>query len=79
MTFPPPSECRIVKVSWEDIVSVSNWNDDEDIGTRTCLTIGWLLEESETRIVLATSYDYEEERWADFTVLPKIGPSVEGV
>lgn len=79
MTFPPPGTTRPVKVLWEDVQDVDNWNDDQPVQSVSMATWGMLLEETETRIVLASSYDYSNDQWANFTVIPKMVPVVEDV
>ena len=74
-----PDNSTHVVVTWRDIRTISSWSEEEDIRCcRKLKSTGWLLyegpdpQEPEYEIlVIATVYDYEEERWADITVFPK--------
>ncbi len=74
-----PSTCPRVVVTWRDIRDVSSWDAEEDVRcARNLQTTGWLLydgpDEGEPEyevVVIAKTYDFEEARWADFTVFPK--------
>ena len=66
-----PKTAPIVLVDWADITTISNWNSIDEVTDTDLLSVGFLLEESPQRIVIASSYDYSEDRWADFTVFPK--------
>ena len=74
-----PKNCLRVKVTWRDIRDVSSWTEDEEV--RCCRHLestGWLLHDGADPgdpgyeiLVIAATYDWEDERWADFTVFPK--------
>lgn len=74
-----PETCPQVIVTWRDIREISSWSEEEEIRCcRKLQTIGWLLYEGSDPgepecgiLIIAKTYDYEEERWADFTVFPK--------
>lgn len=78
-TDKTPANTVHVVVSWRDIRDVSNWDEDGEVRcSRNLQTIGWLLYEGPDPaepdydiLVIAKTYDYDEERWADFTVFPK--------
>jgi hypothetical protein len=78
-----PDNSAMVGFRWRDIRSTDHWNDDS--GTirpaRHICSAGYIVydgtdpgEPTCDIIVLANHYDYEEERWAEFTVFPKTVP-----
>lgn len=72
-----PKDCPLVTIEWEDITHFSAWNEQEDdIGTTSIVTAGWLLDEDDKQIVIAGSYDYDSEQWADYHAFPKIPATV---
>jgi hypothetical protein len=72
-----PSEVKKVTVEWQDIRSISAWNEDEeDFTPLTAVCIGWILFDCETHLVIASSYDYDNEQWADYHIMPKTPPQV---
>ena len=64
-------EPPIVVVYWKDITAVSSWNDDEEPYMATFYTVGWLMEDEEGQVVIASSWDEIEGEWAEFNVFPK--------
>jgi hypothetical protein len=68
-----------VIIHWEDIVGVDNWNDSETVQPVECVTLGWLLEDSATMIVVASTYNYRDNEWATMHAFPKTDPRVEVV
>lgn len=74
-----PKKCPVVVVEWEDITHFSAWNETEDdITTTSIVTLGWLLEENDKHVVIASTYDSDSEMWADYHAFPKI-PAVVNV
>ena len=72
-----PKDCHVVVVEWEDITHFSAWNESEDdITTTTISTLGWLLEENDKHVVVASTYDHDSEQWADYHAFPKIPATV---
>ena len=71
-----PADVDVVVVDWADIVRVENWNDDEEVDFIEAACVGWLLEDSPKRIVLASSYNYDTDTWADYHIFPKQAPTV---
>jgi hypothetical protein len=75
-----PSTCPRVVIAWRDIRDVSSWDDDEEIRcARNLQTTGWLVYEGPDEgepdseiVVIAKTYDFEEGKWADFTIFPRI-------
>jgi hypothetical protein len=76
-----PKNAQRAIVSWRDIREIGAWDDDtEEIRpARRLETIGWLLyegpdpfEPDSDVLVLAKTYDWEEQRWADYTAFPKV-------
>lgn len=72
-----PDNTPIVKVLWFDIVSVDNWNEDENAEIATITTIGWLLENNPKWVKVAGSYSWDDGSWSSQTVFPKGEPDVE--
>ena len=72
-----PENTPIVRVNWSDIVTVDNWGeDDETVQPIESLTIGYLLEDTPTMVVVAASYDYRAERWGTKHAFPKTPPEI---
>lgn len=74
-----PLNTRPVLVRWEDIVAADNWNEDDILQPIEVVTLGWLLEDSPTQMVIASTYNYKEEQWATLHALPKVMPTVEDI
>ena len=75
-TEKTPENTPVVKIEWEDFQSVENWNDDEDAETYGCVSVGWLLENTEKHYLLARDYSYDDERWSGLFAMPKLPPVV---
>ena len=72
-----PGNTPIVKVQWQDIMFLDNWGDeDETVQPVESATVGYLLEDSPTLVVIASSYDYRAERWASIHAFPKSPPEI---
>lgn len=72
-----PETARLVVVAWEDIVQYQDWNEwSESHDTLTVKTVGWLIEETPRKIVVAGSYNYADEQWADLHAFPKMPPEL---
>lgn len=75
-----PENSQVVGINWTDIQYVDNWNEDAEVApARYLFTIGYLLYEgpdpkdSKRDItVIAGTYDYDNSKWADFTVFPSV-------
>ena len=75
-----PNTAKLVRVNWHDYISVSNWNDeDDDIRPPAISSIGYLIEETPTEIIVATSYNWDDDRWSDFTAFPKTPPEIQEI
>lgn len=62
---------KSVHVTWIDATSDDEWTDKDEwtnIHPHTIETLGWLVEETDTHIIICTSYDEERNaiagRWA---------------
>jgi len=75
-----PENTPLIAVNWRDIRAVSRWDDDEEEvrPARKLITAGFLLyegpdpEELEADIlVIAETWDGEEEGWYGITCFPK--------
>ena len=73
-----PTNTPIVVVSWSDILFDDSWGDDdgEPVQPVESATVGYLLEDSPTVTVVASSYDYRSERWASIHAFPKALPEI---
>lgn len=63
-----------VVVVWFDAVSYDEWEeieDAKDLELHTIKTLGFLVHEDETRIIIATSWDVEREAVAGKWAIPK--------
>ena len=74
-----PQNTALVIVAWLDIVKGDNYNEDEDVQTVEVSTAGWLLADNPKEVVIAGSYVWREERWADQHAFPKAEPEIEVV
>ena len=74
-----PQNAQRVVVAWRDIHEISAWNDDDTtVGPVHLDTIGWMVyegpdpdEPESSLVVIAKTYDYNDRRWADYTVFPR--------
>ena len=75
-----PLDCPVVVIQWADIRTADRWNEeDEEVRpARKLTTPGYLLydgidplDPSEEIVVIAGTYDAEEESWHTFTCFPK--------
>lgn len=72
-----PETAKLVRVDWEDIYFADNWGeDDEDVQPVESTTVGYLLEETPTMIVLGSSYDWRAGRWGTVHAISKMEPRV---
>ncbi len=75
-----PHNTPIVTVHWSDIVSEDNWGQDDEVTQPIeCVTVGWLLEETPTMIIVGSSYDFREDRWGSKHAFPKNPPEISTV
>lgn len=72
-----PSTANIVYVEWEDIQSHEDWNEESEANTTCTLkSIGWLIEDDDRKLVIASTYDHENERWANKFAIGKLPPVI---
>lgn len=72
-----PSTAPLVFIEWEDIQAHEDWNEDsEENSTATLKSVGWLIEDSPRKLVIAATYDYENEKWSNKFAIPKLPPTV---
>lgn len=64
-----PDNCRVVVVEWDDITAVESWNEEEMVEATRVHTVGWMLEDSPQRLVIASSW--RSDGWAEFNVFPR--------
>lgn len=73
-----PGNTPIVKVKWQDILFLDNWGEeDESVQPVESATVGYLLEDTPTTIVVASSFDYRNDRWSTIHAFPKSPPEIE--
>ena len=82
-----PENTPLVKFEWKDIRSTDRWNDEEETvrPARRIASAGYIVYEgpdphdpAEDVVILANHYDYEEERWSEFTCFPVTVPRTGG-
>jgi hypothetical protein len=74
---PTPALADLVEIRWSDIVTDDAWGDDEGpLHPVESLTVGYLLEETPTMIVIASSYDFRAETWGTKHSFPKNPPEI---
>lgn len=73
-----PKTAKIVVIEWLDITFFGNWNDRDEPVAAQAVTVGWLLEDTDQQLVIASSYEYQDETWADIHVFPKHPPEILG-
>lgn len=80
-TWPQsPIDTRLVIVDWRDIVEYDDWNSTEgDHSDVTVSTVGWLLEQKPQSITIASTFRYEDSRWAGIHVFPTAPPEIREV
>ena len=73
-----PDNTPIVVIGWSDIVFDDQWeeNPEDAVQPVESVTVGYLLEDSATMVVVASSYDYRADRWASIHAFPKRIPDV---
>lgn len=72
-----PTTAQPVFVEWEDIQNHEDWNDESETNSTCSLkSIGFLIEDDDRKIVIAMTYDYENERWANKFAIGKLPPVV---
>ena len=71
-----PNCVRLVRVDWEDIVFMDNWNDDETVQPQESTTVGYLLDETPTMIVIGGSYNWRDATWGTIHAISKAKPRI---
>jgi len=72
-----PDNAPLVFVEWEDIQAHEDWNEDSEADTTCTLkSVGWLIEDGPKKLVIASTYDYENEKWANKFAISKLPPNV---
>ncbi|MCP4897731.1 MAG: hypothetical protein GY906_12230 [bacterium] len=61
----------IVVVHWQDITAVDNWNEEEEPYLAEFRTVGWLCLETDSIVVIASTWDEIEETWREFNSFPR--------
>lgn len=71
-----PKTVPIKEIDWNDITGIENWNEEEDVEDTQITSVGYLLEDSDQRVVIARDYSWSDETWSSFVVFPRGGPEV---
>lgn len=66
-----PNEGLVV-VHWYDITTVANWNEEEEAYAAEFFTVGWLVEEDSTKVVIASTWDPLDQEWREITTFPRM-------
>lgn len=66
-----PETARLVRVDWEDIYFSDNWSDDEAVQPVESTTVGYLIHETPTVVVVAGSYDWRNGQWGTVHAIPR--------
>ena len=76
-----PSNTPIVEIRWEDIYFDDSWDEDSDgmVQPKECITVGYLLEDSPTKVVVGSTYDFNGEKWATIHAIPRVSPEAAAV
>lgn len=63
-----------VYVTWKDACSHDQWTDVEDVDDTVPVieSVGWLLDQSDKRIVMALNYDEHNQQVSCVMVIPKV-------
>lgn len=73
-----PNTAKLVRVDWEDIYFSDNWGEDEDdaVYPKESTTLGYLLKDTPTYIVVGSSYDWQAGQWGTIHAISKQAPDV---
>ena len=73
-----PKTAPLVIIEWRDIAEYTDWGDgnEPDASTVDAVTVGWLLENTETHILIASSYNYSDSKWDGEHIFPKLPPEI---
>lgn len=77
-----PETARLVRVDWEDIYFADNWSegdDENDVQPVESTTVGYLLQETPTMVVIGSSYDWKRGQWGTVHAISKAGPRVADI
>ena len=65
---------KLVSVTWLDAVSCDSWesiSDAQKLNPATMITLGFLLHDDDDKVVIAASYDQDNESVARTYAIPK--------
>lgn len=65
---------KAVLITWYDAVSSDEWTEVSEAKTQelaTVRTLGWLVDEDERRIIVAPSWDVDNDNVATYWTIPK--------
>ena len=69
------AEHRLVKVRWLDTILINRWTSLEDaqaIRPSENISVGWIIEEDESHLTIAASWDIENNNVANCDSFPKV-------
>lgn len=61
---------KLVHVTWQDAASTARWTTERKLALTECQTVGWMVAENGTRIVVAAERN-EAGGWANMTAIPR--------
>ena len=65
-----PDTAPLVRVDWEDIQTTDRWEDDE-VHTAEATSVGYLVSETPSEVVLAGAYSWQDGQWGWLKALPR--------
>ena len=72
-----PNTAPLVRIDWEDILFNDNWGDeDEPVHPKEIWTVGYLLVDSPSEIVIGSSYDWPSGQWGTVHAISKKVPEI---
>ena len=72
-----PENSELVTVTWEDILTEDNWGIEEaTVQPVECITVGWLLQDTPSMIVVGSSFDYRAGTFGTIHAFPKVEPKI---
>ena len=74
-----PMTAPVVRIDWEDIVFMDNWNEDETVQPQESTTVGYLLEETPTMYVVASSYNWRDRQWGTVHAISRAAPTMKEI
>ena len=72
-----PETAKLVRVDWEDIKFDDSWGEEENsLNPVESMTVGYLIVKTASKITIASSYDYQTERWGTQHTFSRAMPKI---